>query len=98
LFTIGSLLFVRAFEEPAIRPLLYWYKHFQTDELLAAWFFLAGTVPSIPYFLVYFIVNPSASILGAMGCSGIMIVGTLLFVFACYPSEKVIEWLLTIHN
>jgi hypothetical protein len=52
LFTVGSLLFVRAFEEPPVRPLLYYYKHFQTDELLAAWFFLAGTVPSVPYFMV----------------------------------------------
>jgi len=89
LFTIGSLFFVRAFEEPPIRPLLYNYKHFQTDELLAAWFFLAGTVPAVPYFFVYFIVNPSATMLGAMGCCLLMIMGCLLFVFACYPNEKV---------
>lgn len=52
-------MFVRAFEEPPVRPLLYNYKHFQTDELVAAWLFLAGTVPSVPYMLVYFVVSPS---------------------------------------
>ena len=44
-FTIGSLAFVRAFEEPPKQPLLHNFRHFQTDELLGAWFFLLGTVP-----------------------------------------------------
>eukprot|EP01031_Cornospumella_fuschlensis_P043243 gene43243-52856_t len=46
-FTFGSLAFVRAFEEPPQQALFYWNKHFQTDELLGAWFFLFGTIPAI---------------------------------------------------
>ena len=88
-FTIGSLIFVRAFEEPPVRPLLYNLKHFQTDELLAAWMFLIGTIPAVPYTLVYFLIDPNATYLGATSCSSIMVVGTILFVMACYPTEKV---------
>lgn len=47
-FTLGSIAFVRAFEEPPKRPIFYWYKHCQTDELLGAWLFLVGTIPAVP--------------------------------------------------
>jgi hypothetical protein len=90
-FTIGSLIFVRAFEEPPLRPLLYQYKHFQTDELLAAWLFLIGTIPAVPYTLVYFLIDPTATYLGALSSSGVMVVGTICFVLACYPSDKVMS-------
>ena len=53
-FTAGSLAFVRAFEEPPKQPLFHFYRHLQTDELLGAWLFLLGTVPGVPYTLVYF--------------------------------------------
>jgi hypothetical protein len=87
-FTLGSLAFVRAFEEPPKTPLFHNYKHFQTDELLGAWLFLAGTVPSIPYMLVFFLIQPSAfyflGILAAVAFS----LGTYLFVVSCYPNEN----------
>eukprot|EP01035_Chromulina_nebulosa_P017161 gene17161-22676_t len=38
-FTLGSLAFVRATEEPPLKPLFTW-THVGTDELLAAWLFL----------------------------------------------------------
>lgn len=109
-FTLGSLAFVRAFEEPPVRPIFYWYKHCQTDELLGAWLFLVGTVPAVPckpilslvthsfsythvhisYIdtLVFFLVNRDLVDLGALSSSGIFVCGTILFVLACYPSEK----------
>ena len=40
-FTLGSAAFARAFEYPPPAPLMTW-KNFETDELLAAWLFLAG--------------------------------------------------------
>lgn len=88
-FTLGSLAFARAFEEPSPRPLFYYNKHFQTDELFAAWLFLWGTVPGVPYTLVFFIVDPTSIFLGAVGLSIVMVFGSLLFVVACYPSDKV---------
>ena len=54
----------RAFEEPPRRALLYWNKHFRTDELLGAWLFLFGTMPAVPYALVYFIIDPSFTYIG----------------------------------
>lgn len=88
-FTAGSLAFVRAFEEPPRQALFQAYKHFQTDELLGAWLFLLGTAPSIPYILVFFLIDPSAfyffCFLGAI----VLTMGTGLFVVACYPSDKV---------
>lgn len=37
-FTLGSVAFVRAFEEPPKEPLFKNFKHFQTDELLVSQF------------------------------------------------------------
>jgi hypothetical protein len=88
LFTAGSLAFVRAFEEPPRKPLLHDYKHFQTDELLGAWLFLAGTVPSIPYMLIYFIIKPSAFYFFGLCAAVVFSYGTYLFVASCYPNDK----------
>ena len=41
-----------------------WTKHFRTDELLGAWLFLFGTVPAVPYTLVFFLIDPSFTYLG----------------------------------
>ena len=54
----------RAFGEPPKRALLYWNKHFRTDELLGAWLLLFGTVPAVPYTLVFFLIDPSFTYLG----------------------------------
>lgn len=88
-FTLGSLAFVRAFEEPPKRPLLYNYKHFQSDELLGAWLFLVGTAPSIPYLFLFFIFKPSAFYFFGTVAAIVFTYATYLFVVACYPSDKV---------
>lgn len=88
-FTLGSYAFVRAFEDPPVRPLFTW-KHVETDELLGAWLFFLGTAPAVPYAAIFYISNPHEIIyLGALIIAGVFVVGTLLFVFACYPSDKV---------
>lgn len=89
-FTFGSLAFVRAFEEPPKRALFYYNKHFQTDELLGAWLFLFGTAPSIPYILVFFLIEPSAFYFFCLCGAIILTLGCALFVKACYPSDKVV--------
>ena len=39
--------------------------------------------------LVFFLVNPTnLTNLGALSSSGVFVIGTILFVLACYPSEK----------
>lgn len=86
-FTLGSLAFVRAFEEPPKTPLFHWYKHLQTDELLGAWLFLIGTIPAVPYILVYYLIDPTFTYLGALSSSALLVLGTLCFVLACYPSK-----------
>jgi hypothetical protein len=55
-FTVGSYVFVRAFESPPKPPLSNW-KHFSTDELLAAWLYLFAMSPYIPYSMFYINVN-----------------------------------------
>lgn len=89
LFTAGSLAFVRAFEEPPRQPLFHNYKHFQSDELLGAWLFLGGTVPSIPYMLIYFLLSPSAFYFFGLCAAIAFSYGTYLFVASCYPNDKV---------
>lgn len=92
-FTFGSLAFVRAFSEPAPVPLLKDYKHFQTDELLGAWLFLFGTVPAVPYMLVYFLIAPSAFYFFGLCGAIVFVFASYLFVAACYPSDKVENYL-----
>eukprot|EP01035_Chromulina_nebulosa_P019784 gene19784-25724_t len=51
-FTLGSLAFVRAMNDPPMKPLFRCY-HISTDELLGSWLFLLGTLSSsnlLPYF------------------------------------------------
>jgi hypothetical protein len=86
-FTLGSLAFVRAFAEPPKKALFSGFKHLQTDELLGAWCFLIGTVPAIPYTLVFFLIEPNVTYVLALIMSLVMVVGTLLFVLACYPTQ-----------
>lgn len=89
-FTIGSWCFVRAFEEPERHPLLHGWYHFQSDELLGAWLFLFGTIPAVPYTLVFWFQAPGEMIyfMGVV-MSIIFVLCTYLFVLACYPSDKV---------
>lgn len=88
-FGVGSWAFLRAFEEPSVRPLFWWYKHAQTDELLGAWLFFFGVVPAAPYAFVYWAFNPSEVIyLGALGVSIVAIFATGLFVKATYPHDN----------
>jgi hypothetical protein len=48
-----------------------------------------GTIPAVPYTAVFFLLNPvSLTNLGALSSSFIFVIGTILFVLACYPSEK----------
>lgn len=86
-FGLGSLAFVRAFEEPRQRPLFWWYKHLQNDELLGAWLFLLGTVPAVPYALIFFFLQPDVMYFGAIVCSIVTVLATALFVKACYPHD-----------
>jgi hypothetical protein len=88
-FTLGSYCFVRAFEEPERHPLFKW-KHFASDELLGAWLFLFGTIPAVPYSLVYWFLYPEEMIYFlSVIVSSVCVLATYLFVLACYPSTKV---------
>jgi hypothetical protein len=89
-FTFGSLAFVRAFSEPPQEPLFKTYKHFQTDELLGAWFFLFGTFPAIPYMLIFFLIQPNAFYFFSLIAAIVFVLASYLFVAACYPSDKVL--------
>jgi hypothetical protein len=52
--------------------------------------FFLGTAPAVPYAAIFYISSPHEIIyLGALIVASVFVVGTLLFVFACYPSEKV---------
>ncbi len=53
LYFIGSLAFVRAVNDPPMKPLFPCWSHTATDELVGSWLFLFGTMPSIPYSICY---------------------------------------------
>lgn len=89
-YTLGSLAFVRAtHDDPPMPPLFTWY-HVQSDELLGAWLFFWGTVPVLPYALLYVAQSHGATldwVYLALGGLVVYIMG--LFVHACYPSDQV---------
>ena len=86
--TLGSIAFMRAVhEDPPMKPLFSWY-HVQSDELLGSWLFLFATLPIIPYSLIYTSASGDSLVyLGALAVSIILVIGTYLFVRACYPNE-----------
>ena len=86
-FTIGSYVFVRAFESPPKPPLFTW-RHFSTDELLAAWLYLFAMSPYIPYAMFYINVNRHRYVYwGAFFASIFFVVASAFFVYTCYPSH-----------
>lgn len=88
-YTLGSLAFVRAFEEPSQKAMFWWNRHLQSDELVGAWLFMLGTLPAVPYSLVFFFIQPTFTYMGVFIASLVFVLGTVLFVLACYPSDRV---------
>lgn len=89
-FTIGSLAFVRATEEPPLPPLFANVSvHLETDELLAAWLFLVATIPYPIFIAVYIHFNPHVLFYwGILFISLMFVVATYFFVLTCYPSSN----------
>lgn len=99
--TLGSLAFVRAFHsDPPMRPVFANYYHLQSDELLASWLFVGATFPFIPYSLIFVAQTHYHSLiyLVALGFAIVATLGSLVFVRACYPSDRVsqISWALRV--
>lgn len=90
--TLGSLAFVRAFHmDPPMRAVFSGFYHLQSDELLASWLFVGATFPFIPYCLIFVAQTHYHSLiyLVALAFAIIATLGSLIFVRACYPSDKV---------
>jgi hypothetical protein len=87
-YTIGSYAFTRAFADPVKPPIFQW-RHVATDELLGAWLFLLGTMPLVPYSMMYWALNPSNVIyMGMVFASAVFVGACYMFVLACYPSDR----------
>lgn len=87
IYTLGSLAFVRAAEEPPLKPLFQCSHHISTDELLAAWLFFLGSLPE-PLLLVYYIYQYPTVLFywGSLVASICFMAATFAFVLTCYPS------------
>lgn len=87
-FTLGSLAFVRAFEDPPLKP-LFSNEHLATDELLGAWLFLIATIPFVPFVSLYVYYNVHVLVYwGSLVASIIFVLATYIFVQSCYPMER----------
>jgi len=90
-FTLGSMAFVRATHFDPPMKAIFSSKHVATDELLASWLFFFGTLPAIPYVLLFLVVakhNYTRAILViGLLVALLFVYAVLLFVFACYPNE-----------
>lgn len=85
-FTLGSMAFTRAVNDPPMKPLFKWY-HFSTDELLGSWLFLLGVLPAVPYSIIFLQHDEEnqAVYFGLLIVSILCVLATCLFVLACYP-------------
>lgn len=87
LFILGSVAFVRAMNDPPIKPLFKWY-HISTDELLGSWLFFFGLIPAIPYSIIFYTATSSLVYLALLLAAILCLLATYLFVRACYPSTS----------
>jgi hypothetical protein len=85
------MAFMRAVhEDPPCKPLIPGFYHLQNDELLGSWLILLANVPVVPYSLIYLAKDRTNWVyMGALLVSVILVIGSTLFVQACYPSTKV---------
>ena len=87
-YTVGSWAFVRAFTEPPLGHLFHW-RHFGTDELFGSWMFFFGTVPAVPYTLIYWSLDPANVIYMGMVLIAVMtVLACYMFVLGCYPQNN----------
>lgn len=87
-YTVGSVVFTRALYLPRLPPLMPCWRHVATDELLASWLFLLGTLPAVPY-CALFLASRDAMLYWCMLAAGIFaVLACAIFVYVCYPSER----------
>jgi uncharacterized membrane protein len=87
-YTVGSVVFTRALYLPRLPPLMPCWRHVATDELLASWLFLLGTLPAVPY-CALFLASRDAMLYWCMLAAGVFaVLACAIFVYVCYPSER----------
>ncbi len=87
-FTLGSYVYIRAFEDPPRKPLFPKYYHICTDELLGSWLYTLAVLPSIPLSLLFIYYRPYRfAYWGYLITSLITVGSTLGFVRNCYPQD-----------
>lgn len=88
-FTLGSIAFLRAVNDPPMKP-YYTLPHINTDELLGSWCFVCATLPFIPYAMIYILAEPTNIMYYLLLLAAILSVcGALIFLINCYPSDEV---------
>jgi hypothetical protein len=81
--------FLRAVNDPPMKPYFYGSYHFGTDELLGSWFFLGACLPFLPYALLYLYAEPHQWVMYALVAGSLFaILGSCIFLVNCYPSES----------
>lgn len=87
-FTIGSMAFLRAVNDPPMSPMFPSYYHVCTDELVGAWCFVGATLPFLPYAFLYLNANSYSTFYFLMMAMSIMaVLASFIFLYTCYPSD-----------
>ena len=87
---IGSFAFIRAMNDPPMRPLCK-CRHFATDELLGSWFFALATLPGVPYCLIFLAFERDLVYLAMLVFSILSFLGSCLFVRGSYPVPETVN-------
>ena len=85
-YALGSLALVRAFRDSAIDPVCTGLECFDSDELLAMWLYLLGSLPFIPYSIIFFLRAPSIAYALSVIGSVLLVLGCSIMVHASYES------------
>ena len=88
-FTVGSLAFVRACNEPPLPP-LFGLSCGNSDESFGLWFFIMSVFPAIPYCFVYLAVKRSELYFICMIIAIAIIIAGVVFMKCIYRPRKVV--------
>lgn len=86
-FTIGSLIFIRACNDPPLPP-IWKVNVFPTDELFGMWLMVIAVFPAVPYCFIYLSVSHSGVYFVGFIVAICLLGGLFIIIYTLYPKRR----------